>query len=1320
MNKHARSKHAILTTQKQSNRRRIKRWLLTSTLIIFSAGGLSLAGWLFSNGVPGAGAAAQQGKDISPEALAQIQALILEKESRTGTQQKMDSQLIYELKMQRGEMIAEGVQTLVTDLPYNDKGKMTLDLKAKVSDALLEQLKNNGADVVTSVPMQNSVRIEAPIEKVEAIAALSDVMFIGPAQDGMTSRVVKTAQDGPQSDVSSDVSHDSGPGFASRAAKVRSLVSAALLDEPLTNVGTGVGSRSSEGDVTHRASAARGTFNVDGTGVKIGVLSDGVTNLAASQALGDLGPVTVLPGQAGAGDEGTAMLEIVHDLAPGAQLFFATAFGGITSFAQNIRALRAAGCDIIVDDVFYFVETPFQDGQAPGVVSNTNGGVVIQAVNDVTADGALYFSSAGNSGNLNDGTSGVWEGNFVDGGPAGPPLPVGAVGSLHNFGGQNFNLQTAPGQSQIDLYWSDPLGGSSNDYDLFRLSADGTTVTASSTNIQNGTQDPFEAVGQPSGPSRYVIVKKTGAADRFLHLNTNRGRLSIATAGQTHGHSAAANAFGCAATPAAAAFPNPFSSTNVVETFSSDGPRRVFFQADGTPITPGDFLATGGLLRQKPDITAADGVSVTGVGGFPSPFFGTSAAAPHAAAIAGLLKSANPSFTPAQIRAALTGSAIDIEGPGVDRDSGAGIIDTFAALQALGVPGFANLELGVFMATENSGDGNGRIDPGESAKIDIQLRNSGVLGATGITSTLTTSTPGVTITQGTSAYPNLPALGGSGTNTTPFLFTVPIDALCPLTINFTLTVSYTGGASPKVFSFTVQIGPPPISISSTMDTVAPTAGPGFITTTGTIAVRHFRDGVASSCGVTKPFPGTTQPGSRQFDAYTFSTCPTSSATCVTVTLSGANAINLFSAAYSGNFNPADLSQNYLADAGASAASRTYSFNIPAGQQTFTIVVTDVPPGPPSGNSYTLNVSGACIGSCSTAPTVTTVSTPATVQYSDVVTLSSTTVAQFSQVPLSTGSVEFFVNDVSVGTAPVDGNGVATKSTQVLLAAGSYPVRAVFTSSNPGVSGSTGTSTLTVTKENAVVAPSASNPTTVKVNSPGGSAGPITLCATINEASDGSPGDISLATPVTFTLKPVAPGTPTITQTSTVSGGGVGGTLTACATFNNVPVNVYDVGISVGGNNYAGSGSSALAVFDPSLGFVTGAAAIIRNGRIGILAFTVKYQRNGVPLGELLYVENHPTGLLTLRSTSIQSLSIAGNTGVIIGKATVNGVENHTFRAVAVDNGEPGRNDRFGLQVIAPSGAIVPELTFDPITLFVGNIQVPHQSGAAASAGTALK
>src|SRR6185503_2180437 len=86
----------------------------------------------------------------------------------------------------------------------------------------------------------------------------------------------------------------------------------------------------------------------------------------------------------------------------------------ITAFAQNIRDLRTAGCDIIVDDVGYFVESAFQDGQTG--TTNTNGGVVTQAVNDVVAAGALYFSSAADFGNKNDNTSTTWEGDFVSGG----------------------------------------------------------------------------------------------------------------------------------------------------------------------------------------------------------------------------------------------------------------------------------------------------------------------------------------------------------------------------------------------------------------------------------------------------------------------------------------------------------------------------------------------------------------------------------------------------------------------------------------------------------------------------------------------------------------------------------------------------------------------------------------------------------------------------------------------------------------------------------------------------------------------------------------
>ena len=101
-----------------------------------------------------------------------------------------------------------------------------------------------------------------------------------------------------------------------------------------------------------------------------------------------------------------------------------------------------------------------------------------------------------------------------------------------------------------------------------------------------------------------------------------------------------------------------------METFSSDGPRRIFFDGSGAPFTPGNVSSSGGVVLQKPDFTAADGVSVTGVGGFPSTFYGTSAAAPHAAAIAVLVKSRNLNQTAAQVRSALFASVIDIEAPG--------------------------------------------------------------------------------------------------------------------------------------------------------------------------------------------------------------------------------------------------------------------------------------------------------------------------------------------------------------------------------------------------------------------------------------------------------------------------------------------------------------------------------------------------------------------------------------------------------------------------------------------------------------------------------
>ncbi|MDP9171422.1 MAG: hypothetical protein M3N54_12450, partial [Acidobacteriota bacterium] len=338
-------------------------------------------------------------------------------------------------------------------------------------------------------------------------------------------------------------------------------------------------------------------FGIAGRGVKVGVLSSSATGgrVGALIASGDLrAGTTVVPGQDGfttfglTDDEGAAMLETVHDIAPGAQLFFATADGGQANFANNINTLRTTyNCDIIVDDLSYFAEGAFQDG------------TVAAAVNAVTAAGALYFSAAANSGNLTLGTSGTWEGDFVSGGAVGGVLAAGGeTGLVHSFGPANYDVLTAASTS-ISLKWSDPPGASSNDYDLFILNSAGTPVKGFSATAQTGTQDPLEIIGPgrncgtasaSGGPDRGGSFQRVSARAPAGHEPRAAFDRDVCA---TYGHNAGLNTVGTAATAwnnNAHTGTKPFAGfANPVETFSSDGPRKIFYNPDGRAITPGNF-----------------------------------------------------------------------------------------------------------------------------------------------------------------------------------------------------------------------------------------------------------------------------------------------------------------------------------------------------------------------------------------------------------------------------------------------------------------------------------------------------------------------------------------------------------------------------------------------------------------------------------------------------------------------------------------------------------------------------------------------------------
>ncbi|WP_312872835.1 S8 family serine peptidase [Kibdelosporangium persicum] len=768
-------------------------------------------------------------------AAAQISALQELKRSQTPVEAKLDTTLLVAKRGAEaaGRGLRAAVPALQTGVPAD---KVTVDIRGSASPDLLGHLRKAGAEIRAVSEHYGSVRAEIPVSAIESIAARKDVKFVEPAVGAMTARQLATPAD--------DKAKKPGKDDKAKQVAERTRQALSVKAEPVV----------SEGDRAHNADKARQQFGVTGVGVKICALSDGIDSLAASQAAGELPAVDVLPGEAGSGDEGTAMLEIIHDLAPNARLGYATAFRSDASFADNIRKLRFdAKCDIIVDDVIYFKESVFQDW------------IIAQAVNDVTADGALYFSSAGNEGNVGDGTSAHWEGDFVDSG-----LAVGKwAGTAHNFAGANGvqiyqPISDASSRNiPVLLNWSDPIGASANDYDLYLLDRNGNVVSASQ-NFQDGTQDPYERVQTPlaGGTGLRLAIVKFKGENRYLSLSALRSRFkdtagvltAYTTPGEIFGHAAAKNAFAVAAAPAADAFgrdlepgdpanpagpfPGSFGPGSQVERFTSDGPRRIIYHADGTQITPGNVSSTGGEVRQKPDLTAADGVATT-VPGFER-FYGTSAAAPHAAAIAGLVLSGNPGLAPADVREALMNTSVDIAQAGFDNRAGAGIL---VADRVLGYTGASPQPLAKAQApTVRANDGGNFLDPGDTATVTLPVTNRGDGLAASTSVVLTSPTAGVTISPRSKYYGSIDK-GQTAVNN--FTLTVPAGHPLGTPVVLDAKVTFAGSQSPTTARFPVKIGQPSTVVHDFAYTGGPLAIPDNDPTGVTVPVEVSGIGPAS-------------------------------------------------------------------------------------------------------------------------------------------------------------------------------------------------------------------------------------------------------------------------------------------------------------------------------------------------------------------------------------------------------------------------------------------------------------------------------------------
>ncbi len=450
-----------------------------------------------------------------------------------------------------------------------------------------------------------------------------------------------------------------------------------------------------QGDIAMRSDIARNAFLLGGEGVKVGVISDSYNKKIGNPANDDIlkgdlpgigidangnpvpnpensTPVDVIKDYPyTASDEGRAMLQIVHDIAPKATLAFRTGFLNAFDFAQGINELKDAGCDVIVDDITYISEPFFQDG------------LVAQTVNSVVSQGVAYFTAAGNYG------TNSYENDFYA-----APAPDGMTGVAHNFAGSGENdiyqsISVAEGNYTLVLQWDDgtDYGNTNTDLDIYIANSNGSTLFGF--NRDNTGGNPIEVLPFTVGPggaeTNLLIVKASGPDNvRFKYI-VFRGQVTM-------------NEYGNTGNSTIVGHPNAEGSITVGAVLYSNTP-----EYGVNPPTIASFSSRGGTMvngidRDKPDITAPNGVNTTvdlggvNIDGDPFPnFFGTSAAAPHAAGVAALLKEAVNKFygtnlSPDVLRTIMTSTAIDMNSPGYDNATGNGFIQADAALLTLANP----------------------------------------------------------------------------------------------------------------------------------------------------------------------------------------------------------------------------------------------------------------------------------------------------------------------------------------------------------------------------------------------------------------------------------------------------------------------------------------------------------------------------------------------------------------------------------------------------------------------------------------------------------
>lgn len=417
-------------------------------------------------------------------------------------------------------------------------------------------------------------------------------------------------------------------------------------------------------------------YDVKGHGIRIGVISDGVAGLTGSVSSHDLpgilfpssmtssrhdcddyGSIVVRAGvtcksfnsygidkndTGNSAAEGTAMLEILHEIAPEAQLFFANFrteddFIAAMDWLALPESLGGAGVDIIVDDITWYTQPYFEDGE------------VAQVAQDISDQGILFVSAAGN------GADNHAQSEFTD----------QDNDAIHEFphtsnGTYTFGIPSG-GTTYVILQWNDDHNNPVNDLDL-HVTLDTGITHSSRDSASDQVAMEVLSVTNPNTSLLYGTIEIEKVYD-----NGEPIEIEIFTVGSAYdsvsvradsivGHAAAEGVITVAATA--------YTNTRDLRPFSAQGPVTLKDQE-----------------RDKPNVTSVDGVSVTGNGGFNNTFTGTSAAAPHIAGCLALIKSAAPDLEANDIKTILYASTNDIQEEGFDSLSGHGVVDCYLAIE---------------------------------------------------------------------------------------------------------------------------------------------------------------------------------------------------------------------------------------------------------------------------------------------------------------------------------------------------------------------------------------------------------------------------------------------------------------------------------------------------------------------------------------------------------------------------------------------------------------------------------------------------------------